>query len=708
MGTADAAVERTMSYTSDGMLATLKDGEANLPTFEYDGYDRLSKTRYPLPTKGSNASSTTDYEQLTYDPNGNVTARRLRDGQNLTWVYDALNRVTYKNLPGTATDVLPAYDNLGRVVSARFANNSQTITNSYDALSRLVTTSSDVGGTARTLTNSYDLADRRTRLTWPDGFYVDYDYLLTGDLSKIRENGATTGAGVLAAFGYDNFGNRTSLTRGNGTSTSYGYDPVSRLSGLTVDLSGTASDLTRTFTYNPASQIVTRTTSNDAYAFTGLVNGTTSTTTNGLNELATVGGVTATNDANGNLTYAGTGTFAYDAGNKLTSVTTGGVGANALYDPLDRLTQMWGTGVSDFTFLTDPGLADAVVAQYGTGSGALQARHVFAGVNEPIVSYDASGNRTWLAADERGSIIAAVDASGAATAIYSYDEYGVPAASNGGRFGYTGHVRLPEIVEPGLYYYKNRFYSAGLGGRFLQTDPIGFAGGVNLYAYVLNDPVNWIDPLGLDRGINVPPCPEKGCPDVPNVTDIDVIGSLLPPPPDNSLDLLSLISIPGPGDVSRHQDIVVSAKPIGLPVPPPCNPCNSTFGGSWESGFVIIGRRASSPFQLNGARYTLDPAFRNTAPWLDACLTPICGIVGGAALAAATPEAAWYFGPAGPVFGDTAFGASSQGIANVGRTPLKVRAGFGQYKRGAAAFRLGIRNWVKFDLFVSDRPGGGW
>jgi RHS repeat-associated protein len=485
------------------MLATLKDGEANLTTFEYDGYDRLSKTRYPLPAKGSNASSTTDYEQLTYDPNSNVTARRLRDGQYLTWVYDALNRVTYKNLPGTATDVLPTYDNLGRVVSARFANNSQTITNSYDALSRLITTSSDVGGTARTLTNAYDLAGQRTRLTWPDGFYVDYDYLLTGDLSKIRENGATTGAGVLATFGYDDLGNRASLTRGNGTSTGYGYDPVSRLTSLSLDLSGTANDLTRTFAYNPASQIVTRTTSNDAYAFTGLTNGTTSTTTNGLNELATVGAVTATSDARGNLTYAGTGTLAYDAENKLTSVATGGVAANAIYDPLDRLTQMWGTAVSDFTFLTDPGSGDSVVAQYGSGSGALQARHVFAGLNEPIVSYDAAGIRTWLAADERGSIIAAVDASGAASAIYSYDEYGVPGAANGGRFGYTGQVRLPELVESGLYYYKNRMYSAELGGRFNQTDPIGLAGGVNPYAYVFNDPVNFVDPLGLDRTINI-------------------------------------------------------------------------------------------------------------------------------------------------------------------------------------------------------------
>ena len=45
--------------------------------FEYDGHDRLSKTRYPVAALGALASSTTDYEQATYDANGNVTQCRL-------------------------------------------------------------------------------------------------------------------------------------------------------------------------------------------------------------------------------------------------------------------------------------------------------------------------------------------------------------------------------------------------------------------------------------------------------------------------------------------------------------------------------------------------------------------------------------------------------------------------------------------------------
>jgi YD repeat-containing protein len=136
------------------------------------------------------------------------------------------------------------------------------------------------------VTSAWDVAGRRTRLTYPgSGLSIDYDYLVTGDMTAIRENGATSGAGVLATFAYDDLGRRTGLTRGNGTVTSYTFDAVSRLATLAEDFAGTTDDQSATFAWNPASQIASLSKANDAFAWTGHGSGSTAGVANGLNPI---------------------------------------------------------------------------------------------------------------------------------------------------------------------------------------------------------------------------------------------------------------------------------------------------------------------------------------------------------------------------------------------------------------------------------------
>jgi len=91
--------------------------------------------------------------------------------------------------------------------------------------------------------------------------------------------------------------------------------------------------------------------------------------------------------------------------------------------------------------------------------------------DEPLIVYEQQGGlgRRFLHADHQGSIIALADAYGSPVAVNGYDSWGIPNATNQGRFGYTGQAWLPDL---GMYYYKARIYSPTLG-RFLQTDPIG-------------------------------------------------------------------------------------------------------------------------------------------------------------------------------------------------------------------------------------------
>ena len=79
----------------------------------------------------------------------------------------------------------------------------------YDALGRVGAEVATVAGDYRIFAAGYDAAGRRTRIDYGSGLYVDYDYNLIGEVTAIRENGATSGAGVLATYGYDDRGRRT-------------------------------------------------------------------------------------------------------------------------------------------------------------------------------------------------------------------------------------------------------------------------------------------------------------------------------------------------------------------------------------------------------------------------------------------------------------------------------------------------------------------
>lgn len=180
----------------------------------------------------------------------------------ISFTFDNLGRLTTKDLPSGQADITYTYDNLGRLLT--MADGSTTLTYGWNALGQNTSQASSVTGT---MAFAYDAAGERTQITWPDSFYVNYDYDLIGGVTAIRENGATTGIGVLAAYTYDNYGRRTGVTYGNGASAAHTYDNAGRLSTQSIDLSGLTYDVTYGFSYNPNGQLAQRTVSNTNYVW---------------------------------------------------------------------------------------------------------------------------------------------------------------------------------------------------------------------------------------------------------------------------------------------------------------------------------------------------------------------------------------------------------------------------------------------------------
>src|SRR5581483_7466955 len=347
----------------------------------------------------------------------------------------------------------------------------------YDTLNRL-TSLNDFQ--SNNFTFQYDALSRRTQLTRPNGINTNYSYdNFSRLLSVLHQAGSTTVDG--ASYTYDPAGNRTTKTNYlNGMTENYGYDNIYQLLQVTQGATTTES-----YTYDRVGNRLSSL-------------GMSPYNYNTSNQLTSTPAATYTYDNNGNtLTKVdanGTTTYTWDYENRLKQVTLPGAGGTVTfkYDPFGRRIQKSGP-LGTTNYLYD---GDSLIEEVDN-SGNLLARYTGTrGLDEPLAELR-SGTTSYYDADGLGSITSLTNSTGSLVNTYNYSSFGNATVSTGtivNPFGFTGREADSEI---GISYYRNRYYDPGIG-RFLSEDPPKLNGALNnVYGYVLNNPVLYVDPYGL-------------------------------------------------------------------------------------------------------------------------------------------------------------------------------------------------------------------
>jgi RHS repeat-associated protein len=523
-----------MAYDDAGNMITLTDARGNSYTFTYDQLSRKTSMIYP---DGS-------HEDWTYDAAGNVSTYTTRAGQVRTFTYDIRNREILADWSDSTPDVSKTYDAAGRLLT--MSSSVSTLTYTHDNANRLLSETQDMAGFAggpKTVSYTYNADGQRASLTYPDGTVVSYTYTARDQMQTISVNGAPP----LTTYQYDLAGNRTGKTLENNTSAAYVYDNANRL--LTIDHKRNGTSFSRfDYTYNSVGNRTSKTQTDDGfpvraenyqydptdqvtgaeYLENSVVNRTVgyqydpvgnrqqvtennqpaAYTANNLNQYSTVDGQTLGYDLNGNLTFvinvppAPNSSYTYDAQNRMIAATHGAHTASFLYDPRNRCVARTINGVTTF-FTWD----DWSLLEDRASTGALLANYIHgAGIDEILIVTRPSPLDTFYHHhDGLGSTVALTDNTGTVVESYRYDIYGdvsvfdsggtwLPTSALDNRFAFTGRELL---VGLDLFDCRNRMYSKSLG-RFLQIDPIRFeADDVNVYRFVMNNVINFVDAYGL-------------------------------------------------------------------------------------------------------------------------------------------------------------------------------------------------------------------
>ncbi|MBC8095026.1 MAG: hypothetical protein H7Y43_04365 [Akkermansiaceae bacterium] len=451
---------------STSRVKSVRDEQGQVKAYSYFVDDTLKRISYPI------AEQATPTVSFTYDPNYNRLRSRQDGLGSTTWTYHPVGtpgalRIATADGPWANDTVTFQYDALNRLTNRAIHGVAQA--QAFDTIGRVTNLVNALGS----FTATYDgPTDRTLDLLYPNGQTSHYDYFgNAGNRHLQRLTHRQPDNSVISRFIYERnpVGNITNWIQELGSLTNQwhlAYDAANQL--LTVLSSQAGSNFNHAYSYDPAGNRLSESTpvTNRTFQY------------NALNQLISSSDPTAASV-----------TYDWDAAHRLVTINAGTARTEFAYDGEGRR---------------------ARILEKTNGVVQSERRYVWCGT-ELVEERDASNtvlrrffaegfmagtNQYFYTRDHLRSVREVVDAAGQVQSRYAYAPFGARTAlleNIPPSFGFTGHfTHEPSRLSLTLF----RAYNSDLG-RWLSRDPLGEPGGVNLHAYVANDPINNFDSLGL-------------------------------------------------------------------------------------------------------------------------------------------------------------------------------------------------------------------
>ena len=469
----------------------------------------------------------------TYDEAGNLKSETDARGVTVSYIWDALNRLTQKQSAGGAFTPVYTYFydtcSKGRLCTIQ-RNGVLDQTFNYDLHGRLIHQNSVVPGVNAFYGQyAYDPYGRLSQITYPTGRSVTYSYDAEGRITQVSTQPQSGSPVTMLAnnFGYGYpFTGPMSFNYGNGQSFQQSLDqdyrPSNSVDGprnkvLSYDLAGDIASQTDidttvlTYGYDASGRLISAidsaTNGFGSLGYSYDKNGNRTVETRNASNLGYVynppgsnwlyqrGSYTYYRMPNGNPESTSTITFGYDGFNRYVTAKTVAEFITYTYNALGQRIRK----------INQNGLATSF--HYGPDGELLyeqdQAGNTKAYVwldGRPLARIDNNAQIYYYHVDHLGTPQAMSDATGTVVWKAYYDPFGSATVRVN---TVENNLRLPGQYydrETGMHYNYFRDYEPTTG-RYVEADPIGLEGGLNLYGYVGGNPLSYVDPLGLKGGL---------------------------------------------------------------------------------------------------------------------------------------------------------------------------------------------------------------